>query len=127
MMSIASDPQRHATEGRSPEFAVQPFRVADGSLRYYATAQWKSGTKSAPDFALAAWLAPSPVLNILAVEADQNLRLPKILNVADLGGGRTAIILANGGYESSSTDLVEYIDGLDAAHMRKLQSIAAGE
>jgi hypothetical protein len=128
MMSIASDPQRHAAEGHSPAFTVQPFRVADGSLRYYAIAQWKSGAKRAPsDFSLGAWLVPAPTLRLLAVEANQNVNLPHILNVADLGGGKTGIILANGGEDNSSTDLLEYQDGLDVAHMRTLQSIAAGE
>lgn len=128
MMSIASDLQRHAAEGHSPAFTLQPFRVADGSLRYYATVQWKSGTRPAPsDFSLGAWLVPGSTLRILAVEANQNVNLPQILNVADLGGGKTGIILANGRQDSSSTDLVEYGDGLDVAHMRTLQSIAAGE
>jgi rRNA maturation protein Nop10 len=128
MMSTASDLQRHAAEGHSPAFAVQPFRVADGSLRYYATAQWKSGARPArSDFSLGAWIASGPTLRILAVEANQNVNLPRILNVANLGGGETGIILANGGEDSISTDLVEYRDGLDVAHMRTLQSIAAGE
>ncbi|MGH9736811.1 MAG: hypothetical protein ACRD8A_19750 [Candidatus Acidiferrales bacterium] len=128
MTSIASEPQRHAAEGHSPAFSVQPFRVADGSLRYYAIARWKSGANPAPsDFSLGAWLVPAPTLRLLAVEANQNVDLPHILNVADLGGGRTGIILGNGGEDSASTDLVEYQDGLDVAHMRNLQSIAAGE
>lgn len=127
MMSIASDSQRRSAEGHSPGFTVQPFRVADGSLRYYATAQWKSGKKSQTDFSIAAWFSPSPVLRILAVEANQNVNLPKILNVVGLGGGRTGIVLANGGEDSTSTDLIEYRDGIDAAHMPTLQSIAAGE
>jgi len=128
MISIASEQQRHAVEGLSPVFSVQAFRVADGSLRYYATAKWKSGAKPEPSgFSLGAWLTPTPALRILAVEANQNLDLPYLLNVADLGGGKTGMILGNGGEDSTSTDLVEYQDGVDAAHMRRLQSIAAGE
>jgi hypothetical protein len=128
MVSIASNSQRHAGEHQSPAFTVQTFQVADGSLRYYATARWKSGTKPATSgFSLGAWLAPAPSLRILAVEANQDVNLPYILNVADLGGGKTGIILANGAEDSTSTDLVEYQDGFDAAHMRRLQSIAAGE
>lgn len=128
MMSVASDLQRHAAEGHSPAFTLQTFRVADGSLRYYATAQWKLGMKPYPsDFQLGAWLTPAPTLRVLAVETNQYVYLPRILNVADLGGGKTGIILANGGEDSGSTDLVDYRDGLDVAHMAKLQSIAAGE
>ena len=128
MMLIASDRQRRAAKGHSPAFAVQPFRVADGSLRYYAIARWKSRIKPMPsDFSLAAWLAPLRTLRVLAVEANQNMDLPQILNVVDLGGGRTGIILREGGEDSTSTDLVEYKDGADVAHMRTMQSIAAGE
>jgi hypothetical protein len=128
MRLIASDLQRHAAEGHSPSFAVQPFRVADGSLRYYGTAQWKAGPNpSTSDFSLGAWFAPQPTLHVLAVEANQYRDLPQILNVAGLDGGRTALILRNGGVDSTSTDLVDYRDGLDAAHMPKLQSIAAAE
>lgn len=128
MISIASEQQRHAAEGLSPVFSVQTFRVADGSLRYYATAKWRSGTKPGPSgFSLGAWLTPTPTLRVLAVEANQNVDLPYILNVADLGGRKTGMILSNGGEDSTSTDLVEYQDGVDAAHMPRLQSIAAGE
>lgn len=130
MMSVASAQQRRAAQSHSPAFAVHPFRLAGGSLRYYATAQWKSGTKPRPsDFSLGAWLAPAPALHILAIEAhqDQDVDLPRILNVADLGCGKTGIILANGGDDVMSTDLLEYQDGSDAGHMRHLQSISAGE
>jgi len=127
MMSIASDSQRRSTEGHSPAFNVQPFRVADGSLRYYATAQWKSGKESRPDFSIAAWLTPAPVLRTLAFKANQNENMPKVLNVVGLGGGRTGIIFANVGEDSYSTDLIEYHDGLDVKQMPVLQSIAAGE
>jgi hypothetical protein len=128
MRSIASDSQRSAAEGRSPAFTLQSFRVTDGTLRYYAIARWKSGSKPAPsDFSLGAWLAPAPALRILAVEVNQYVNPPRILNVVDLSGGKTGIILARGGEDSRSTDLVEYRDGLDAAHMRTLQSISAAE
>jgi hypothetical protein len=128
MMSVASDMQRHAAEAHSPEFVVQPFLVADGSLRFFATAEWKSGAKPTPsDFSLGAWLATTPTLRILAVEANESGYLPRILNVADLGDGKTGIIFANQGEDSNSTDLVEYSDGLSVARMSSLQSIAAGE
>jgi hypothetical protein len=117
----------YLADGHSPAFKVQPFRLSNGNLRYYATACWKSGDKSQRDFCLGAWLAPSPTLHILATEEEQQVSLPTILNVVDFGDGRTGIILANGGEDWGATDLVEYSDGLNAAHMRKLQSIAAGE
>lgn len=128
MMSTASEQQRRAIEGRSPSFTVQPFRVADGSLRYYARARWKSGAQSSPsDFSLGAWLSPMPILEILAMETNQQVDLPAILNVVDLGSGRTGMIVAQGGEDSTSLDLVEYRDGLNVAQMPSLQSITAGE
>lgn len=129
MMLLASDLQRHAAEGHAPAFTMQPFRVAGGSLRYYATAEWKSGAKPEPsDFSLGAWLVPTPSPRVLAVETRHlEVNLPQILNVADLGGGRTAIILSNSALDSNSIELVEYRDGADVAHMRNIQSIGAGE
>lgn len=129
LMLLASDLQRHAAEGHAPAFTVQPFRVADGTLRYYAVAEWKSGARSKPsDFFVGAWLIPAPTLRVLAVEMRHpDVNLPRILNVADVGGGRTAIILSNSALDSNSTDVVEYRDGADIAHMRNIQSIGAGE
>jgi hypothetical protein len=43
MKSMATDAQRHEPESVSPLFAVQQFRLADGTQRYYARAAWKSG------------------------------------------------------------------------------------
>jgi hypothetical protein len=127
-MSSASDAQRRALDGLSPEFTVQPFQVADGSLRYYASAAWKTGKEaSGYDFHLGAWLDPAPTVHILAFETNQNFNLPTILNIGDLGGGKTGIILANSGEDWGSTDLVEYADGVDSTHMRKIQSLSAGE
>jgi hypothetical protein len=128
MILMAPGAKRRAAQRRSPEVRVQAFRVAGGGIRYYATARWRSGTKRArSDFSLGAWLASAPAVRILAVEANQNAALPEILNVADLGGGRTGVILAEDGEDSISTDLVEYQDGLNARQMRLLQSITARE
>lgn len=127
MRSIASEEARQTAEGHPPAFAVQPFQVSDGSLRYYATVKWKSGSVPADsDFSLSAWFTATPTLRILAIEGDQNFDL-QILNVADLGGGRTGMIVENQGEDSISTELLEYRDSSDAAHMRHLQSLAAGE
>lgn len=128
MGTVASAEQRKAAKGRSPEFTVQSFRLTNGSVRYYATADWNGPVLSDSDFSLGAWLAPEPTLHILAVEkGDSDVYLPTILNVADLGGGKTGIILSTGTEDSNATVLVEYRDGLDMAHMPLLQSIAAGE
>ena len=53
--------------------------------------------------------------------------LPTLLNVVDLGGGKTGMIIGSNGEDGSSTDLLEYRDGVDLRHMRMLQSIGAGE
>lgn len=129
MTSIASAEQQHAAQSHSPEFTVQCFRLADGSLRYYATAQWKLSAQSTPsDLLVGAWLSPTPDLHILAIEKPNfDVSLPTILNVADLGGGKTGIILSTSAEDSNATVLVEYRDGLDLAHMPLLQSISAGE
>lgn len=131
MTTTATDGERRVVEGKSPAFTVRAFRVAGGGLRYYATAEWLSGTHAAtPDFSLAAWCDPAPVLHALAFEVDRNpdlYQLPRILNVVELGRGRTGMIVGKSGEDSSATVLVEYRDGADVAHMRVLQSIGARE
>ena len=77
----------------------QAFQLAGGSLRYYVRAHWKSGREKPGElpFSLAAWMTPPPSLHILAVEKRisgyHDLGLPELLNVVDLGNGRTGIIL----------------------------------
>jgi hypothetical protein len=130
MKSMATDAQRHEAEGVSPLFAVQQFRLADGSLRYYARAAWKSGKEPQEKliYGLGAWIAPLPSVHILAVESAAGFEyLPNLLNVIDFGGGNAGIIISEHGDDSMSLSLVEYRDGLDLSHMRTLQSIGAGE
>ena len=71
-------------------------------------------------------MTPQPTLRILAVEANQNINLPQILNVANIEN-KTFIILVESGEDSSETTLVEYQDGFDVAQMRNLQAIGGGE
>jgi hypothetical protein len=132
MKALATDAQRRSAERISPVVQVQSFRVADGTLRYYASAEWHSGTRitDKDSYAVAAWIAPQPTLHILAMEAQTfgyAYDEPKLLNVIDLGGGRTGMIVTISAGESIETGLFEYHDGSDLKHMRLLQSIAAGE
>jgi hypothetical protein len=128
MNAAVSESRRREAESVSPYFAVQQFKLADGSLRYYARAGWKSGKgrKSKLIYGLGAWIAPLPSLHIQAVESAAGFEyLPKLLNVIDLGNGRTAIVISEHGDDSQSLSLVEYRDGADISHMRTLQSIGA--
>jgi hypothetical protein len=136
MKATATETERNAAQAVPPVFDVESFVVADGSLRYYARAAWKWGKPEdiRSNYALAAWLVAEPKLQIVAVqtgtsplyEDDIDGVLPRLLEVADLGG-RTSIILSIIGLDSSATRLLEYRDGLDFQHMRVLQSIGAGE
>lgn len=66
----ATDAERRLADNVQPSFKVQSFRIADGSLRYYVRAEWRSGKeqKDTPPYALAAWITPLPMLHILAVQ-----------------------------------------------------------
>ena len=132
MKTSASDAQRHTAERISPMVEVQAFHLPDGTLRYYASVEWRSGTRTIDGdaYAVAAWIAPPPTLHILAIEAQTFgyvYDLPKLWNVIDLGGGNTGIIVTISAGESIETALFEYHDGTNLKHMRRLQSIAAGE
>jgi hypothetical protein len=135
MKIIANSTERHAADGISPEVEVQAFHLADGSLRYYARAAWSfdEGDSEKIGYALAAWIAPQPTLHILAVQTRSSPYdglesvLPSLLNVIDLGEGKTGIIVEQNGEDSTSLDLVEYQDGVDLGHMRFLHSIGSGE
>jgi len=130
-MKIAvTDAKRHEAESVSPSFVVQQFRLPDGGLRYYARAGWKSGQGPQEKliYGLAAWIAPVPKLHVLAIETRAGFEyLPDLLNVIDLGGGKTAMVFSEHGDDSGSLSLVEYRDGVDLHHMRTLQTIGAGE
>jgi hypothetical protein len=116
----------------SPVLTVQSFRLANGSLRYYARAFWQSGKKgNNSDVAIGAWLTAT--VQVLAVEtgiysdSSDSWEVPSLLNVVDLGGGRTGLIVSSSGVESISLNLVEYRDGVSLKEMRTLQSIGAAE
>jgi hypothetical protein len=135
METMATDSEKQQAERISPLFDVHAFYLADGKRRYYARIEWASGADQ--NFkvlcALAAWIAPEPSLHVLASESRDSRyegldsAVPELLNVADLGDGRTAIIMSVIGLDSAYTDLFEYADGSDLRHMRKIQSIGAGE
>jgi hypothetical protein len=135
MKVMANATERHAADGVSPEVEVQAFHLADGSLRYYAKAAWSfdEGENQKIGYALAAWIAPQPTLHILAVQTRSSPYdalesvLPSLLNVIDLGEGRTGIIVEQSGEDSTSLDLIDYHDGVDLGHMRLLHAIGAGE
>jgi hypothetical protein len=133
MKTLATNAQRQRAEATSPVFQVQAFRVSDGTLRYYARAFWKPEKDSdRTGCALAAWVAPSPTLHILALEKrtcgydDFECVVPNLLNVLNLDG-KTGLVVATQGDESAGLALVEYSDGMDLTHMRTLQSFGAGE
>ncbi len=131
MKMDATDAEQNAIGKTSPAFTVQPFHPADGTLRYYVRAQWKTGKErnARPTYALAAWMAPLPSLRILGVERRAAIEneLPELLNVVDLGDGRTGIIMHIQGGDSTALELAEYRDGLNTKTMRVMQSIAWGE
>jgi len=117
-----------------PAFAIQPFTLADGSLRYYVRAEWKSGEEPNGNatYVLAAWMATEPSVRVLAVEHQTSPygfehELPLLLNVVDLGKGKTGLIISINGEDSAWLKLLEYRDGVDLNHMPKLQSIGSAE
>jgi hypothetical protein len=134
MNKFATDIQRRRAERTSPVFQMQAFRTADGALRYYARAEWKPEKDlDKTSYALGAWISPLPELHILATENRASgyepfdYVLPNLINVVDLGNGKTGMIISKGGDDSIELDLVEYQDGTDLKHMRMLQSIGTGE
>lgn len=111
---------------------MQSFRLANGGLRHYARASWDSGKEpiGGSDAVLGAWLTPA--LQILAVETGTSpygfeSALPILLNVVDLGSGRTGLIVSVSGEDSLSLNLVEYRGGVSLNEMRTLQTIGAAE
>jgi hypothetical protein len=83
---------------------------------------------------LGAWIVPGPVLRIVATEQPTSADvygfeegLPTLLNVVDLGHGRTGLIVHIGGLDSTELALYEYRDGASLSEMRVLHSIAMGE
>jgi hypothetical protein len=135
MKTLAQEPVRLKAANIAPAIMVQSFTLSDGSLRYYARVEWKSGNEpnGVPTFAFAAWIAPLPTLHVLAAENQGSSlggfyeEFPNLLNVVDLGDGKAAIIVAEVGEDSSGLLLLEYRDGVALSQMRTLQSIEAAE
>jgi hypothetical protein len=125
--------RRQLAEKLVPKFSVQAFRLATGPVRYYARAEWRADgqPEGPPEFAFAAWLVADPDFRILASEdvtsPDDGFlyELPNLLNVVDLGAGRTGIILNIPGPYKDTLGLWEYRDGADLTHMHLFQSIAS--
>jgi hypothetical protein len=51
----------------------------------------------------------------------------KLLNVVDLGGGRTGIIVQLTGGDSEALNVLEYRDAISLRQMPALQSVSMGE
>jgi hypothetical protein len=135
MKMEATDAEQRQAGNVAPAFKVQPFHVADGSLRYYVRAEWKSGKEPEgnPTFVLSAWMTLMPTLHVLSVEKRTSPYdgiedgLPELLNVVDLGEGRTGVVLHIRGLDSTELRLAEYRDGLNINGMSVLQTIGSGE
>ena len=134
LQESASDTQKREIGSIAPKLAVQTFRLADGSLRYYARVEWRKDDtpQATPEAAFGAWIAPGPVLHIMAVEQPTSpygflYELPTLLNVIDLGDGTTGIIADISGPGDSALGLWEYRDGADLGHMRLFQSLTMDE
>lgn len=123
---------RGAAETVEPLVSVQEFRTAEGKLRYYAAATWPfSQGPGRSAYKLAGWLATKPTLQLLAVETClceiDTPQLPRLLNVVDLGRGRTGVIVEIKGEYMWEFALYEYRDGLDFRKMRLLQTMGVGD
>lgn len=134
MKTTASASEQRQAAMVSPAFEVQTFRLSGGALRYYVRAEWKASPNPAVKsiYTLAAWMTPRPSLQIVALEKrtssyDFQSELPRLLNVLDLGEGRTGLVIAVQGDDSLALELVEYRDGADLAHMRRHQWIGEAE
>jgi hypothetical protein len=113
-----------------PTMAVQAFHLADGFSRYYARIEWRADDQpeGSPSFAMGAWIAPQGGLHILAVEPITSPygftdELPNLLNVVDLGEGKTGIIVSITGPGEDTVGLWEYRDGDNLSQMHLFQSL----
>ncbi len=129
--TLVSSDRRPSTP---PAVTIQPFYLADGSLRCYVRAGWerKMENDSRTPYALGAWMKLTPAAHMLAVERqtssyDFENALPVLRNVVDLGYGKTGLVVTFQREDSTSLQLLEYRDGAALAQMRTLQAISAGE
>jgi hypothetical protein len=122
---------RSAAGGAAISIArMQSFMTTGGDLRYFVVGQSGSGKACRT---IDAWLAPLPVLHVIAAETivagcDGTVAEgTMLLNVVDLSAGRTGLVVLQRGGDGMALELVEYKDGLDLPHMRKWQTISFGE
>ena len=115
-----------------PMLTVQPFKLADGSIRYFARCGWNGDTMNRePSVTITAWLNPDPMLRVVATETVKGSygflsTGPRLLNVLDLGDGRTGMIMESQGDDSDEIDLLVYKDG-PIGNMHVIQTLAQGE
>jgi hypothetical protein len=128
---LNAPPTRAAAGGAAISIArAQGFTTTSGDLRYFVVGQSGSGKACKT---INAWITPAPVFQVVAAETivdgcngtlTQGLSL---LNVVDLGVGRTGLVILLRGGDGMALELVEYRDGFDLPHMRKWQSISFSE
>jgi hypothetical protein len=128
---LNAPPTRLTAGGAAISIArTQGFTTTGGDLRYFVVGQSGSGKACKT---ITAWIAPAPVLHVVAAETvvdGCNGTLAEgtsLLNVVDLGVGRTGLIILLRGGDGMALELVEYKDGFDLRHMRKWQRISVGE
>lgn len=145
LTQLASMMTEHMTSGEirrrtpapeAPLLAADRFTLADGSVRYYVRAEWRTAPQGSnePRGALAAWMRDMP-LQILATQdrtpTDWSYSFetdfPVLLNVVQLDAQRTALIVSITGEDNEELRLVEYKDGVDLDRMRILDSLSTGE
>jgi len=130
MKTVATPEVLKLTQSISPILNVQRFMVVGGDSRYFVWADWRSekGPNYQSIFHFAAWVSPSPSLHILAAEPDSGYLVKEsLLNVVDLGNGRTGIIVYIEGPDNRGIQLIEYKDGAALKGMRVIHSVGAGE
>jgi len=109
---------------------AQSFTTTRGDPRYFVVGQLGSGRACRT---IDAWLGAAPVLHVIATETvvdgcDGTMANgTTLLNVVDLGAGRTGLVVLQRGGDGMALQLIEYSDGLDLPHMRKWQTISFGE
>jgi hypothetical protein len=106
---------------------VKALVLAGGALRFYVRAVMQSDTSCTK---VEARITPGPVLRIAAMAAStcmyDSLKEPgRLVDVYDLGDGRTGLIVDYDLPDGRALELIEYRDGVVLAHMPTLQSISA--
>ena len=132
MASLLGARLKAGVRGSAPISIVrtQSFTTTRGDLRHFVVGQSGSGKACST---IVAWLAAAPVLRVIAAEKIVDgcegtlAEGTTLLNVVDLGAGRTGLIVQLSGGDGAALELVEYRDGVNLAHMRTWQTISFGE